>query len=346
MDLLDRYLQAVKKHLPWQRQDDIIAELRANLEAQLEEKEAALGRPLTTGETEDWLKHLGAPLQMAAQYQPQQYLIGPVFFPTYWYVLRLASAWCLIIYSIVTVVQVFATQNPSGTALLEALLRVPFVLMTTAAWITLIFAALEYAVAHHYVKLSAVVAPSPGWTPSALPPLGANIAHGKKPRSYAQAVIEVVFGIFFLGWLLLVPQHPYLLMGPGAYYLNASPFQLADVWVPAYWCVVALNILQLGWNAQNLGRGRWQKPYLVFNPLFSAVGLVPVVLLLNAKDHVTILLKHPALDQARLGASLDTINRVIHLNLVLICAIVCLCLFWEIAQLILNFYRKRAAAMQ
>ena len=35
MELLDRYLEAVKKHLPWQRQDDIIAELRANLESQL-----------------------------------------------------------------------------------------------------------------------------------------------------------------------------------------------------------------------------------------------------------------------------------------------------------------------
>ena len=43
MELLDRYLNAVRRHLPWLRQDDIIAELRANLEAQLEDKEAAAG---------------------------------------------------------------------------------------------------------------------------------------------------------------------------------------------------------------------------------------------------------------------------------------------------------------
>ncbi|HEY1901143.1 MAG TPA: hypothetical protein VGG56_01855 [Terracidiphilus sp.] len=53
MEFLDRYLEAVKKHLPWQRQDDILAELRANLESQLEEKEEALGRPLTQAEAED-----------------------------------------------------------------------------------------------------------------------------------------------------------------------------------------------------------------------------------------------------------------------------------------------------
>jgi len=51
MELLDRYLQAVRKHLPWKRQDDIIAELRANLESQLEEKEAELGRSLTPMES-------------------------------------------------------------------------------------------------------------------------------------------------------------------------------------------------------------------------------------------------------------------------------------------------------
>jgi hypothetical protein len=83
MELLDRYLQAVKKHLPRQRQDDIIAELKANLESQLEDKESELGRPLTQGEAEDCLKQLGPPMQVAARYQPQRYLIGPAVFPIY-----------------------------------------------------------------------------------------------------------------------------------------------------------------------------------------------------------------------------------------------------------------------
>ena len=92
MELLDRYLEAVRKHLPWQRQDDIIAELRANLESQLEEKEEALGRPLTQAEMEEWLKKLGSPIQVAAGYQTHQYLIGPNIFPTYRYVLKLACS--------------------------------------------------------------------------------------------------------------------------------------------------------------------------------------------------------------------------------------------------------------
>jgi hypothetical protein len=124
MELLDRYLQAVKRHLPWQRQDDIIAELRANLESQLEDKEAELGRPLNTGEMEAWLKQMGPPMQVAARYQPQQYLIGPAVFPTYWFVLRTAFLWALIIYSIVSAVLI-VVKIPSGIAVLEAVLRVP-----------------------------------------------------------------------------------------------------------------------------------------------------------------------------------------------------------------------------
>src|SRR5664279_4755957 len=61
MELLDRYLQAVRKYLPFRRQDDIIAELRANMESQLLDKEAELGRPLTIGEQEDLLRKMGHP---------------------------------------------------------------------------------------------------------------------------------------------------------------------------------------------------------------------------------------------------------------------------------------------
>ena len=86
MELLDRYLQAVKKYLPTRRQDDIIAELRANMESQIEDKESELGRPLTQGEMEDLLRKMGSPLKVASRYQSQQYLIGPTFFPMYVYV--------------------------------------------------------------------------------------------------------------------------------------------------------------------------------------------------------------------------------------------------------------------
>jgi hypothetical protein len=342
MDLLDRYLQAVKKHLPWKRQDDIIAELRANLESQLEDKEAELGRPLTPAEAEAWLRQLGSPAQVASHYQPQQYLIGPAIFPTYRYVLQLAFAWALVIYSIVTVVQ-FLAGTPSGTFLLEALLRAPVILMTVAAWVTLVFAVFEFVLAQCPEKCPSFAGYAANWSPSTLPPVEEELPSGKKPRTYANAVAEVIFGFLFLAWLLLIPEHPALLLGPGALYLHISPFQLAPVWLPFFWCVVAVNVVQLAWQCENLWRGRWQRRRPVQRIAMKVFGLVPLTVLLTARDQALVLLKHPSQDQAHYGATVDSINLWVHRSLLLIFVIVVLQLAWEIAQIGLVAYRMRAA---
>jgi len=345
MELLDRYLQAVKKHLPWQRQDDIIAELKANLEAQLEDKESELGRSLTTGESEDWLRQIGPPMHVAARYQPQQYLIGPAIFPTYWFVLRMAFLWSMVIYSIVSAVAI-ATQNPTGDGVLEAVLRVPGILMQVAAWVTLVFVAFEFAATHYPAKCPAIAALSADWTPSDLPPLETDSEAGKKPRSYAHAVAEVVFGFIFLAWLLLVPQHPYLLLGPGALYLKASPFQFAPVWIPFYWWVLALNVMQLGWNSVGLLRGRWQRPQPWMRLAIKIFGVVPLALLLAVHDQAFFLLRHPELDRAQYGAAVDAINRSIHLGLLIVFALVVLQLLWEIGRMGLEAYRRREVELR
>jgi hypothetical protein len=343
MELLDRYLQAVKRHLPWPRQDDIIAELKANLEAQLEDKESALGRPLTTGETEDWLRQIGPPMRVAARYQPQQYLIGPAIFPTYWFVLRMAALWSMVIYSIVSAV-LMATQNPSGDAVVEAVLRVPGILMQVAAWVTLAFAAFEFAATRYPSKCPALAKLTDDWKPSELPPLETESAAGKKPRSFSHAVAEVIFGFIFLVWLLLIPHYPFLLMGPGAFYLKASPFQFAPVWFPFYWCLVALNVVQLGWNSVDLVRGSWQRPQLLKQLAIKIFGLIPLALLLAVHDQTYFMLRNPARDEMQYGAALTTINLAIHKGLMLVCAIVVLQLLWEIGRISLEAYRKHAAA--
>jgi hypothetical protein len=345
MELLDRYLQAVKKHLPWQRQDDIIAELRSNLEAQLEDKEAALGRPLTNDEAMAWLKQLGSPIQMAAPYQTQQYLIGPAIFPTYRYVLQLACTWAVVINLIVSVVKIAAEDNANPTALFGALQHIPFTLLMTAAWVTLIFVVIEYAVTHSKTKWMPLAAPSASWSPVELPPLGEEGAAGQKPRRYSKAVAEVVFGFLFLAWWLLVPRHPYLLIGPGVLYWHASPFQLAPFSVLFYWWVAAVNVVQLAWRSADLIRGSWPRPRTAQNIVVSAVGLIPLGLLLSVPDHACVLLRNPTLDQAHYGAALNSINLSIHWSAAVICAITVLRLVWEIGRTSLDAYRKRAAAM-
>ena len=88
MELLERYLHAVGEHLPARGRADTLAELRANLESEIEGREKELGRPLTEAEVAQVLETHGMPVMVAARYGPQHFLIGPGLFPFYWYTLK------------------------------------------------------------------------------------------------------------------------------------------------------------------------------------------------------------------------------------------------------------------
>lgn len=344
MELLDRYLQAVAKHLPWKRQEDIIAELRANLESQLDEREAELGRPMTPAEAETWIGQLGSPLQMASHYQPQQYLIGPAVFPAYLHVLRLAAVWAAVVYALVSAVTIIAGASPGAADIAEAVLRLPFVLLQVAAWVTVAFAAIEFTAERFPDKCPDITGIHGKWTPRDLPPLEPAATQGRKRRPLSHAITEVVFGFVVLIWLLLVPEYPFLMFGPGAAYLHASPFKLAPVWITAYWWIVALNAVQLAWRCADLLRGTWQRPDRAQHIVVKAIGLIPLFILASVHDGLYVLLKRPDLDLTSHGQTLGQTNQGIHAAILIVCVIVSAQLAWDIAHAILAVWRQRAAA--
>jgi hypothetical protein len=343
MELLDRYLQAVKKHLPSKKQDDILAELRANMESQLEDKEAELGRPLTQGEAEDWLRAMGPPILVASRYRPQQYLIGPALYPAYLYVLRMAMLWAVVAYAAVNAIRI-AISAPKALSLFEAILPAPGVLITVAAWVTLVFAALEFFAVRNPERCWPIAGIAGPWSPSSLPPLENRETVTRKPRSYAYAVAEVVFGFLLLVWLLLIPGHPFLLMGPGVFILDVAPFRLAETWWTFYRWIVVLNALQLAWRIVDLLRDAWQYPSPVQHLVSKAFGLVPIGIMLNVPNHAYVLLKDPAVDQVRFGATLATINKSIPIGLLVVGIIASLQLAWDTGKWYFGAYRGQPIA--
>jgi hypothetical protein len=343
MELLDRYLQAVRKYLPLSRQDDIIAELRANMESQIEDRESDLGRPLTQGEFDDFLRKMGHPMVVASRYQPQQYLIGPTIFPMYLYVLRIALLWVFIVCMIIAAV-VTPLTNQSGSAVVAAVFRTPAILLQTAAWITLVFALLDFARARYPHMCSPLSGMTDKWNPGSLPPVDKDAARGGKRRSFTQAVVEIVLGALFLGWLLLIPHYPFLMLGPGAALLKVSPYQLSPAWWTFFWWIIALNIVQIIWKLVDLARGEWQRTDRVQQSVFKIFGLIPILILLTAPGHIYISLKDSAVDPLHDGRNLPQINNGIHLAFSVICAIVVLQLAFDIGKWSWEAYRDRVAA--
>jgi hypothetical protein len=260
---------------------------------------------------------MGAPILVASRYQPQQYLIGPSIFPVYWYVMRMALLCVFIIYSLVTAVAI-PIMTSNGAGVVDSLVRIPGILITVAAWVTLSFAVIEFAAIHYPGKCPPIDGLCGEWSPSSLPPLDEAPAARRKQRSYAQAVAEVVFGFLFLFWLLLLPRHPFLIMGPGIFYWQSSPFQLASAWMTIFWWLVALNATQLTWRCVDLLRGAWEHPSRMQHICSASIGLIACIQLATVRDHIFVTLKHPALDQLRQGNTLNTINKSVHLGLLIV----------------------------
>ena len=100
MDLLERYLQAVGQYLPEKSRADTLAELRANLLEQMDDRAEALGRPLEVSDVAEILREHGKPEGVAMRYLPQRSLIGPTIFPFYQFATRKALPLVVFIYAI------------------------------------------------------------------------------------------------------------------------------------------------------------------------------------------------------------------------------------------------------
>jgi len=134
------------------------------------------------------------------------------------------------------------------------------------------------------------------------------------------------------------------MFGPGAWYLQALPYQLAPVWWTFYWCVVGINVFELAWRLMELARGTWQRPQSrALHIVMNSLALIPLGVLLMAPQHALFLLKNPA-EAARLGKTLAAANGGVLKGIAIVAAIVALKLLWRILQTGIEAYRKRVAA--
>ncbi len=135
MTLVDRYLRAVRDHLPRGQQDDIINELSDNLQSRIEDEAAAHGRPFVETEEAEILREFGHPMAVAARYRGDERsvtfgrrLIGPELIPSYMKVLAVNVVITLLIAVIAAVASVSIWSGLTGFL---APLALQFVIVTS-----------------------------------------------------------------------------------------------------------------------------------------------------------------------------------------------------------------------
>ncbi len=185
MDLIERYVQAVRFWLPRASQQDIAAELAEDLRCRKEDSEGALGRPLDEAETAALLAKVGNPLQVAGQYLQEKPLMDPALSMIYRFVVKVVLLWILLpLHVCVAVPSAFLSAHPLAS-MADALGSFAFSALFALGCITLVFILLGG-------KDSART-----WDPMKLPPL---LKQGPKPVPRSGSLAEVVFGLLFAAW--------------------------------------------------------------------------------------------------------------------------------------------------
>lgn len=248
MELIDRYLQAVRFWLPKSRQQqDLIAELGEDLQSQVDAKEEELGRTLTRAEVSEILKRCGSPMVVASRLGPQRYLIGPALFPVYSFVLKMVLAWILVPVFIFILGPVnFANSGDWGSAVGATLAALWPALFIAAGIITVVFAVIERtALLSGKSGHDAILC---NFDPEKLPPLQKQ---ERKP-TFVQTFSELVFNVFGFVWLLLVPHHHWMILGPAALFLSPAP-----IWRGFYLAFLLLAAAVIVRLAITLARPQW-----------------------------------------------------------------------------------------
>jgi hypothetical protein len=314
MDLMERYMAAIRRNLPAARADDIAAEIAEDLESRREDREAALGRPLTRDEVGAMLRSFGHPLVVAARFRSHQYLIGPEVYPFYLFVMKIALALGAALVVGVAIVGLALGDSNLVRAVAQAAEGLLSYGLFAIAVVTIIFAVLERAgfPAGHLAR----------WTPEQLPdPLD-------KPQSQWESAAEVGLGLAFLLWWTGVVRIPQLW---GA----QAPIEAAPVWDRFYLPILLLLSAQLLVNLVKWLRPRWRTAIGIATIATSVAALVVIGGLFQADGWVVA-------TAAGSPEVTDSVNLAIKIALVVTAIMMTLQALGEIWKLIQR--RRRSAA--
>lgn len=272
MEMIERYLEAVKFWLPKRQKNDIIDELSADIAAQVEEREASLGRKLSEAEVEAILKEQGRPVVVANRFLPQEQLIGPLLFPVYSFVLKIICLcyllpWALVWIGMMTFDRAYRAQQTHiswfaavGSAW-GAWWTMAFVAIGT---VTLTFAILERVQAKsHFLD---------DWSPRKLPPVRNP---NQIPR--ANSIFELAVTLLFFIWWALNAS-------PRVFNLGSTvSIELGPQWVWFFSAYLVLAAANAALAAANLLHPYWTVSRAGLRLLSNCIGAVLFCWLLRSQ---------------------------------------------------------------
>ena len=329
MDLLDRYIAAVRSYLPRNRQgaqDDIVQELSANIRDEMDDRANALGRPLSEDEQEAILQRHGHPMLVAGRYRTDQdglvfgrQLIGPALFPFYvrtlWIVIGASLAIRLIVVFALGVAGVPVADTLSLDSFLLQII-IPFVVLTA------IFTVADQSL------------PALRWSARSLPaPLPAPVARHPNQVSRLESIAQIIALVVVLFWLKALLDNPALIFGPAA-----AHYHLGPVWSAVALPTALILLAGVVQAAVNLARPDWVLVRQVTRLGTDLATLAVVIYLLLAGQWVI------SATPGSGSAALQTINQWVFYGLLCPAIALALVTLWDAWKLLRGARPSRKSA--
>lgn len=274
MNLIDRYVYAVGKYLPQEIRNDVLKELRTNIEDMLPEN-------YTEKDVYKILEEMGSPLKLANEYNPRKrYLIGPGYFDKYLAVLKTVVGICINVSIVIAIIS--SVVNPSEIALIDKVVEVFTNVLTGALvgtmqgafWVTLIFVILERS----GVEAGHLPFYNEKWTPDLLPKVSMD---NQLKISRGETVFSIICTIISTALLYLQPQLIALYIKGENGVMNTTPLFNMDRLKAYMIYIFTLTVFQLGIFAWKYIAERWNIPLIICNSIYNVLMCILVVVMLR-----------------------------------------------------------------
>lgn len=323
MNLVDRYLRAVKEQLPRAQQDDIIGELSENLRAQMDEEEAARGRPLLDDEQAAILKRFGNPMVVAARYRGDtrsvsfgRQLIGPELFPTYAKVLTINVVITVLVTAVILLV--------GGGSLWSSIYGGLVPIAIQFGIVTAIFIAADRRFASDPDRWDPFTVGSvdPGLDDRSLDGIATHLIGSAKPNTvpYSTSMLDLAVTAITLACSLAIGLPD-----------SAGPMTAGPSWANLYVPVNILLAVALVGPIVTLLRPTWTQFRVAARALFDGVFLVLLAISLAIGQWIVV--ADPATATPRLVDVVGLINAAVAISIVVTMAFAAVSLVLELRRL-------------
>jgi hypothetical protein len=331
MNLLDKYILELGKHLPQRNRSDLQAEIRSTIEDMLDDKARQANRPVDDDMIEEVLKEYGSPANVADAYHPTRYLIGPQMYPFFLLVVKIVLAVLLAVTFAGFLWDYF--NNPAGPAFLGSLgnFALQFFGGATAALgnIVLVFAILERVLPSGKLDES-----QDEWKPS---DLLAEPDPGLVSRG--ETIFEILFTVLGLVVLNILPELIGLVtQGDSSWVYLPSLSAAFRSFLP--W-INLLGVLSVLLAVYLLRQGHWQVSTRIASLTIDIAGIVLAGIMLNGPSLVEFGVADLA--STPVAGSAETLVQLVHLMPKIILAILIIVQSIEAVGLIRHLVIRQGA---